>query len=161
MDDFRGHWTEVLSVGIDVVDEEHQHFIRLLDRFNHADTRGLPEAELYAMLAEVVLYTEQHFTNEEGLMEVAGYPFLDQHRMMHDTAEAEVHRLASGAASEEEIRDTLGRFILNWLVLHIQSADRKFGEWLRETGQIPDDSLAVQLCALRGSREQSRAEEGA
>ncbi|PWC32144.1 bacteriohemerythrin [Azospirillum sp. TSO22-1] len=127
-------WTEVLSVGVDQIDEEHQHFIRLLDRFNHAETRSLPEAELYAMLAEVVLYTEQHFTNEEGLMRDAGYPFLDQHHMMHDIAEQEVHRLASGTASEEEIREVLGRFMLNWLVLHIQSADRKFGEWLQETG---------------------------
>ncbi|HYH38369.1 MAG TPA: bacteriohemerythrin [Azospirillum sp.] len=134
MESQRTQWTEVLSVGVDQIDEEHRHFIRLLDRFNHAETQGLHEAELYAMLAEVVLYTEQHFTNEEGLMRASGYPFLDQHHMMHDMAEQEVHRLASGTASEEEIRDTLGRFMLNWLVLHIQSADRKFGEWLRETG---------------------------
>lgn len=125
-------WTEVPSVGIDQIDEEHQHFIRLLDRFNHAETRGLPEAELYAMLAEVVLYTEEHFTNEEALMQEAGYPFVSQHRMMHDMAEAEVHRLASGSATEEEIRDVLGRFMLNWLLLHIKSADSKFGVWLQE-----------------------------
>jgi len=134
MEQQRTQWTDVLSVGVDQIDEEHRHFIRLLDRFNHAETRGLPEADLYAMLAEVVLYTEEHFTNEEGLMEAAGYPFVDQHRMMHDMAEAEVHRLASGTASEEEIRDVLGRFMLNWLVLHIQSADRKFGQWLQERG---------------------------
>lgn len=141
-------WTEVLAVGVDQIDEEHRHFIRLLDRFNHAETRGLPEAELYAMLAEVVLYTEEHFTNEEGLMQAAGYPFVNEHRMMHDMAEAEVHRLASGSASEEEIRDVLGRFLLNWLMLHIQSADRKFGLWLRENGiPHPEERHAVPACA--------------
>jgi len=134
MDQQRTQWTEVLSVGVDQIDEEHRHFIRLLDRFNHAETRGVPEAELYAMLAEVVLYTEEHFTNEEGLMQAAGYPFVNEHRMMHDMAEHEVHRLASGTASEEEIREALGRFMLNWLMLHIQSADRKFGQWVKENG---------------------------
>jgi len=132
MDHQPTRWTELLSVGVESIDAEHRHFIRLLDRFNHSETRGLPESELYAMLAEVVLYTEEHFTNEEALMQAAGYPFLDSHRMQHDLAEHEVHRLASGTASEEEIRDVLGRFMLNWLVLHIQSADRKFGHWLAE-----------------------------
>ena len=134
MDQHKTPWTELLSVGVDQIDAEHRHFLRLLDRFNHAETRSLPEADLYAMLAEVVLYTEEHFTNEEALMQEAGYPFVGEHRMMHDMAEAEVHRLASGTASEEEIRDVLGRFMLNWLVLHIQSADRKFGAWLQERG---------------------------
>jgi len=143
MDQHTTQWTEVLSVGVGQIDQEHRHFIRLLDRFNHAETRGLPQADLYAMLAEVVLYTEEHFTNEEGLMQDAGYPFLDQHRMMHDMAETEVHRLASGDASEEEIRDTLGRFLLNWLVLHIQSADRKFGQWLLEREALRPEPQAA------------------
>lgn len=139
----RTEWTEGLCVGVDQIDEEHKHFIRILDRFNHAETQGLPADELYAMLVEVVLYTEEHFTNEEALMEAVGYPAADEHRMQHDLAETEVHRLASGTASEEEIRKTLGRFILNWLILHIQSSDQKFGAWLREAGHAPVHGAAA------------------
>ncbi|HYG85749.1 MAG TPA: bacteriohemerythrin [Azospirillum sp.] len=144
--DHQTQWTEVLSVGVGQIDEEHKHFIRLLDRFNHSETRGLPESELYAMLAEVMLYTEEHFTNEEALMQAAGYPFVNEHRMQHDLAENEVHRLASGSASEEEIRKILGRFLLNWLILHIQSADRKFGLWLKEQGRGPVPEPETVVC---------------
>ncbi|MCW2242283.1 bacteriohemerythrin [Azospirillum canadense] len=119
-------------VGIDAIDAEHREFVRLLDRFNG---EGTPDGETIGqMLAETLLYTETHFTNEEIVMQEAGYPLHADHKAMHDRAEAEMHRLAEDKASEEEIRHVLGRFILNWFLLHIRSADQKLANWLQETG---------------------------
>lgn len=119
-------------VGIDAIDAEHREFVRLLDRFN---AEGTPDGETVGqMLAETLLYTETHFTNEELVMRTARHPAYDDHKAMHDLAEAEMHRLAEDGASEEEIRDVLGRFILNWFLLHIKTADQKLADWLRETG---------------------------
>jgi len=119
-------------VGVDAVDDEHREFVRLLDRFN---VEGTPHGQtIHQMLAELLRYADTHFTNEEVVMREAGYPGYWDHKDMHDRAEAEMHRLADQNASEEEIRRVLGRFILNWFLLHIQSADQKLANWFQETG---------------------------
>lgn len=137
-------------VGIDAIDAEHREFVRLLDRFNADD---LPDGEVIGrMLAETLLYTETHFTNEELVMRESGYPLCADHKAMHDRAEAEMHRLAADNASEEEIREVLGQFILNWFLLHIQTADRKLATWLQETGTEYKPSATEMLatpCPLR------------
>lgn len=123
---------EIPSVGIALIDEEHRHFVSLLDRFN--EKRLPPGACVGDMLAEVLVYTETHFTNEEIVMRDAGYPLYHLHKEQHDLAEAEMHRLTADGVSEEEIRTVLGRFIRNWFLLHIQSADMKLADWMRENG---------------------------
>lgn len=133
MDELEG-WNDRWSVGIDGIDEEHRYFIHLLDQFNDDGSGGLSGQRLRDMAAELLTYTEEHFTNEEKVMEAAGYPLYDDHRYQHDLAEDEIRHTMNTPMPEAEFRAFLGRFMLNWLVLHIQSSDQKLSAWLRENG---------------------------
>lgn len=131
MDELEG-WNACWSVGIDGIDEEHRYFIYLLNQFNGDGSDALSGDRLRAMAGELLTYTEEHFTNEEKVMEAAGYPLYEDHKYQHDLAEDEIRHAIASTMPEQEFRAFLGRFMLNWLVLHIQSSDQKLSAWLHE-----------------------------
>lgn len=132
--DEQEEWSECWSVGIDGIDEEHRYFIYLLNLFNDTGDDALTGERLHEVVGELLTYTEEHFTNEEKVMEAAGYPLYEDHKEQHDLAEDEIRHLMTGAVSDSQVRAFLGRFMLNWLVLHIQSSDQKLSGWLRDNG---------------------------
>ncbi|HEY0834070.1 MAG TPA: bacteriohemerythrin [Azospirillum sp.] len=129
-------WDDDLALGVDAIDEEHKVWLRLVRGFQQSIADGEAPAAVYAAIVEALIYTERHFANEEALMRDAGYPHLDDHRAQHARAADELHAVTSGLHDEAELIAYVGSFLPNWLLLHINTADRKFADWLnaRETG---------------------------
>lgn len=132
MDD-RPQFAAKNSVGIEQIDREHQRLFeiaaRVYDSLGRNDS-GVDE-EIRTLVADLLDYTATHFSSEEALMAVAGYPELEAHRQLHR------HLLSQ--ARDMEMRTAIGdrhapvelsRFLYRWLVEHIEASDRKFGEFV-------------------------------
>ena len=70
------HWTSDLDTGIEQVDEQHKILVKYINEMHDAhvanDRKGMGVA-----LDHLIDYTVQHFSDEEGLLEMAEYPLLD------------------------------------------------------------------------------------
>lgn len=124
-------WSEDLILGIESIDEQHREWIALVQAFERAVTEGQSSEEMGRALAAAVAYTESHFADEQRVMEEAGYPFLDDHLAQHQLAWDRVHDFASGEVADVEVRNSLAEFLPQWLMLHINTADRQFARWLK------------------------------
>lgn len=130
-------WSDDLVLGVNSIDEQHREWIALVQAFERAVTEGHSAEEMRRTLAAAVAYTESHFADEQRVMEEAGYPFLDDHIGQHQLAWDRVHAFASvegaGEVADEEMRRSLAEFLPQWLMLHINTADRQFARWLKGT----------------------------
>ncbi len=130
-------WSDDLALGIDGIDDEHKQWIALVQAFQAALAEGHSKDEVARTLTEAVAYTERHFASEQAVMEEAGYPFLADHMLQHELAWEQVHAFTEGNMPEESIAAYLADFLPQWLMLHINSADRQFARWLKEHNGEP------------------------
>ncbi|PWC83562.1 hypothetical protein TSH100_20350 [Azospirillum sp. TSH100] len=130
-------WSDDLLLGVGAIDEQHREWIGLVQAFERAVCEGRPDEEMRRTLAAAVAYTESHFADEQRVMEESGYPFLDDHIGQHQLAWDRVHAFASGEVTgdvtDDEMRRSLAEFLPQWLMLHINTADRQFARWLKGT----------------------------
>ncbi|MBP2227081.1 hemerythrin [Azospirillum agricola] len=125
-------WSDDLVLGIAEIDAQHREWIALVQAFERAVRDGGTAEEVRRTLAAAVAYTESHFADEQRVMGEAGYPFLDDHVAQHDLAWDRVHAFASadgGAGGDDALRESLADFLPQWLMLHINTADRQFARW--------------------------------
>ena len=124
--------------GIAQIDREHLRLFEIIDEvegaLSSADSQSDgTEQHLQHAIGELVDYTRTHFASEEGLMLAANYPKLIAHRELH----VDLLRQADDMSMRVELGDEsaildLSRFLADWLVNHILSADREFARFVLE-----------------------------
>lgn len=129
----RPQFTPLYHVGIEQVDREHRQIFEIAGRVFDclSASNAAAVAQTRAAIDELLNYTATHFTSEESLMESAGYPNLEAHKVLH-------HRLMlrakdmemQGEFDENYLPVELNQFIGNWLTNHIKVEDKKFGEFM-------------------------------
>lgn len=76
-------WDDGMSVGIPEIDEDHRHFIALVNGLNQAITDRMELAEIRNRLRLIVDDATQHFNHEERLFREWQYPNADSHAGIH------------------------------------------------------------------------------
>jgi hemerythrin len=127
-------WTENLSVGVDIIDEQHKELFRrfgdLLDAC-HVGHGKEKIAELLGFLDDYVVF---HFGEEEKLMQKYGYPGIESHRHEHAAFVRRLQYLKQGFQAEGPTQSLVSqtvRMLLNWIVKHIESVDLELGAFLK------------------------------
>ena len=122
-------WTEELSVGVDVIDEDHQAFFRLPSLLKEID---LGDADTSDMLVETVLnileeYVEGHFLREQRALAAVNYPNLAEHIAAHDRFAATVGDLIRAYRDGDKAGlANLGDMVVSWIVNHIMTMDKQY-----------------------------------
>lgn len=125
------HWREELSVGVDIIDHDHKEILDLIARLwriHGTDSAG--DAAVRDALETIAAYSERHFEREETMLEAVGYPFLEQHRLRHQTFRAFVESNAPGALSVEA--GALFSYLVDWWVGHIATDDKFYRGFLQK-----------------------------
>lgn len=131
-------WSEKMSLGVVVIDNEHKKLVRLVNELYDAIQAGRANDVLERVLDELVAYTKSHFRHEEELFSRAGFPDSAEHKREHDELTRRV--LEIQAKVRAGVHGTLSlevmNFLKDWLIDHIQDRDRKYVAYLpaaRET----------------------------
>jgi len=121
------------------VDDEHHAIYDLVNEMHRRIETG-EDADLVAeALARVLEYSRVHFDHEEALMLRTGYPDLERHRELHSEFAAEADRLAiESLAGVHFSAHGLVEFMADWLANHIETEDRRIGEYIRKTRQLTE-----------------------
>jgi hemerythrin len=128
-------WSDKLSVGVKAVDEQHTVLFDTINDLHAAMMRGQARAIVGELLDRLLLYTRNHFSDEERMMESAGYPDLPQHQVLHRNLTKQVEDyIARYQNGDLTLSLDLSSFLSNWLKSHIQSDDQSYGPWLNEHG---------------------------
>jgi CRP/FNR family transcriptional regulator len=132
-------WDSVYSIGVNAIDEQHQHLFDISNRFYEAWRVHAGRNALRRIFDELLEYTRYHFAEEEKLMQEIGYPGLPQHRRSHEELVDLVGRfqgqLESGVRGVET--EAL-EFVKTWLNIHVLEDDRDIGDYLlRRRKQAP------------------------
>lgn len=123
-------WRSEYSVGIDDVDDQHKHLLRLLGRVGQLADKGKDGRALAKLMGELQDYAAYHFSSEEHLMNSSSLPtaHIQRHLAAHSQywrGVAEFQgRLNDG---DDSVAPALNEFLQRWWVDHICEVDRELG----------------------------------
>lgn len=148
------NWSEMMSVGVPVLDADHKTLIGLINNLH----RSVGDDEEYATLGSVLKaledYANHHFAREERVMQACRYPSVAAHSRMHSRLAAQVTAIKDsydGDRTTVRAKECLD-FLHKWLIEHICSTDMDYRSWV--VGHADAVSAAESL-SLTGSRADS------
>lgn len=126
-----GNWVVFDSAhltGVKIIDDQHRQIVQMVNDLNRSLEEKREDGELKKLFAALLAFTAAHFATEEKLMNRYGYPLEDDHRKQHATLVHELQEIATEFNQGAELR--LLQSIKDWLLGHIQNADKPLGTYL-------------------------------
>lgn len=126
-------WSQILSVEVDEIDEDHRKLVNIFNILNHSVMEGDSAEYLAAVLEELINCTVWHFSHEERLMLKYGYEGTEEHKAEHRELVQSAKVLqqeilqAGKPVADEDIA-----FLERWLTEHILTADMRLGSYLSQ-----------------------------
>jgi hemerythrin len=115
------------------MDQEHSGLIALANAFMAAVNVGASRAELEMRLTELIAGFENHFRNEEELMQSSNFPGLAIHAAEHSKLIEQMSGLRDDLASGSvNVCGALADFVQVWTEQHIQGSDASLADFIRE-----------------------------
>lgn len=118
-------WDGSLCIGHAEVDRQHERFVGLAARLAQVVDSGARGEAVMRCLTELYLYANQHFRDEEALLEQMNCPESGAHAGLHRDfvrrVDAMVDRCLSTGAPYGEVLD----FLHTWLRGHILGEDAR------------------------------------
>ncbi|MGB3366052.1 MAG: bacteriohemerythrin [Acidaminobacteraceae bacterium] len=127
-------WEKKISVSNKIIDEHHIKLFSLFANLKNEDELSFDEHIFKKLLMEIKDYTYYHFSYEERLMDMAGYPELVEHKTLHVNFMNKIDEIMLESKSEDlkvlalEVYEILN----HWLNEHIMVVDKKYIEYLRD-----------------------------
>jgi len=129
-------WTDDLSVGIDLIDNQHQTWVEHYNRAVEAIDAQHGVAQISRSLEFLSDYTETHFATEEQAMTESAYPELEEHKAKHDALRKTISDMMEEFIEDgatDRLAQSVETFLGNWLIKHIQEVDLRFAAFTRES----------------------------
>ena len=128
-------WDNSLSVGVDLIDEQHKLLIQRIEDLSDAVNSSRGATEIGKTLGFMIDYTEFHFSTEEKHMTELDYPGYEPHKQQHEEFKSTLNEMVmefeeDGATAQ--LSEWVNNYLISWLVKHIKSIDTKLSEFLRE-----------------------------
>lgn len=129
-------WREDLSIGHLAIDQQHKELLERFDSLLTACKSGEGKKELAKLIGFLDQYVIHHFSEEEKLQRLTGFPGREQHKVQHVGFIEKVSRLKTDIASEGEVQLehilTTNNMLLDWLVNHISTSDKALGAFINK-----------------------------
>ena len=126
-------WDNILSIGVDEIDEDHRKLIHIFNILNHAVAEKESAEYLAACLDELIYCTVWHFSHEERLMLKHRYEGIEEHKAAHrELIEAARELQGQLLQTGQRVADEQIVFLERWLTAHILTTDQRLGAFLSQ-----------------------------
>lgn len=129
IDDIEIKWIPQMSVGVNIIDLDHQILLNLLNYLKQAYQRDKNDHENLGIILNSILgYTEYHFSREERLMIAAEHVDYESHKKTHDNLKAKITQMIMRFKHDPKalpLRELLS-FLKEWLYDHIMGIDQTY-----------------------------------
>jgi len=123
-------WDDSYKLGNEQVDGQHHQLFDLANSLAHYCASNCDREKLKSALDFLVNYTVQHFNDEEALQLEYNYPGFEEHKKKHEDFKITVGDLVQRfekSGSSSDLGNDIKTIVVQWLVHHILSADKKIG----------------------------------
>ncbi|MFA4942245.1 MAG: bacteriohemerythrin [Patescibacteria group bacterium] len=128
-------WKPEYQFGIKEIDDQHQHFVGILDRLYDNIISNSPREEMGALLQELIDYAVNHFNTEEKYFTQFNYEGTIEHKAKHQELKDKVLDFQKKfKENQADISVDLIDFLEDWLIDHLLNLDKKYVECFREYG---------------------------
>jgi hemerythrin len=128
-------WTPALSVGVDLIDVQHQKLLAIANDLHEATLEHRAKQVIGQTLADLIDYTHTHFATEERFFVEFDYADKEAHMAEHRALSSKVLELkAEFDAGNTAVTLEVMRFLKQWITEHLAGEDLKFAPFLREHG---------------------------
>ena len=140
-------WDNRFSVGIQLIDNQHEHLIEITNELHDACRLGDDTAkeQFRTTIKEAAAYVNYHFNIEEQIMEKTGYPEFVDHKKIHtEFAQEILKNVALFEEGKKFVPNQFVRFLRDWILSHIAFVDSKMGEFVVEfqkTGDLGKNTM--------------------
>ena len=127
-------WNDKLSVGIDIIDEDHKKLLGMINQLQTAAHYQTDEALIESTLNDLMDYTKYHFSREEKMMQKNNYPDFESHKLQHVAMINQV----TGFINEYRVDktrtiDNVIVYLKTWLINHINGSDQEYAPFIKDT----------------------------
>ncbi len=132
-------WDDSLSVGINLIDEQHKMLIDRISDLSKAVDAQQGIQEILKTIDFMLEYTNFHFSTEEKHMSRLKYPAMNDHLQQHDEFKNMVNTMIEDWKEDgatKTLSNSINTYLINWLYNHIKKTDVEFGQFLKKQGYI-------------------------
>lgn len=123
-------WSPKFSVGIDEIDDQHKHFIKILNKVHSKlDEKNEDVAD---ELNELIEYARIHFSTEEKYFDEWKYPFTNEHEIVHAQLTLDILKFKERFDNGEKVLKEITDFLKEWLGVHLKIYDGKYAKYAKE-----------------------------
>lgn len=130
-------WNQSLSVGVDVIDQQHQELIKRINSLRDAMSQGKGRGEVAKTVDFLADYVVEHFDTEERYMARFDYAAAMHHKAEHRAfmedfgkLKKQYDALESQGAITSFVTIDIQRRLVDWLINHIGKVDKSLGAFL-------------------------------
>jgi len=128
-------WTDDLSVGVRLIDEQHKVLLGLINELHAGMRARKSDAVLVGVVERLKEYTVKHFGQEEEYFDRYGYSETKAHKEIHAKLVRQVLDFEAALKSgKAKVTMEIMRFLKDWLVQHIMGTDKKYSTFLHGKG---------------------------
>ncbi len=142
-------WTSEFIIGIPEIDLEHQFLFEALNDFYNGLRSNEPTKSITKLIDKLVYYARMHFSHEEELMRMSGFPQLHEHMLEHMEFLEIINRYHDNIQKNKPVASLeITAFIKDWINNHILIEDKKIKPYY-------DSSLVKNFSNIFNSDNQS------
>lgn len=129
-------WASKMSMGMKDIDEQHQHFVGIINKAYEATGAGAARGAQKEILADLIEYGRYHFETEEQYFEKFSYPYASEHKAEHAKLLANVLAYSDRFEKGDDVALELLAFLKGWLGDHLMKHDAKYAKYFKSKGYI-------------------------
>lgn len=126
-------WDDGSSVGVKIIDEQHRHFIDIMNRLYESLDKG-DASKVPGLLTDLKNYTDYHFGTEEKYFADFNYDGAIEHIAAHRDLVVKVNEFISRKDDQVVVGYDLLDFLTHWLADHLDNMDKKYTECFHQHG---------------------------
>lgn len=130
-------WDESYSVYIKELDMQHQKLFDMINSFYDSMAANQTNLAISKVIAEMKKYALQHFSHEESVMKVKGFPRIKSHQVRHQEFIKKVNELEDRLAKGHPVLATdIAKFLKNWIIEHIKMEDKVYANYYKSNNLL-------------------------
>ena len=125
-------WKKDFSTGLADIDSQHKIFLSYINQCYDAINKNRQTGVPPDLVRKLKKYAEIHFSYEEQLMELNGFPELEKHKELHKHFINEILKVEKARLTGDGVitlKSVLG-MMRDWFLNHIIVEDRKLALYL-------------------------------
>lgn len=134
-------WDDKYSIGNSDIDLQHQKLFDLTKKSFIYANKSISREEIRNIVVEFFEYMKEHLKDEQGYMDLIGYPYLKEHTMIHKDIIASMASLIKTFKNVNDLKENLSLIAEKWLVDHILKEDAKIEKWRQSQLQYAESGV--------------------